>query len=82
MQAHDPAALREKIRARFGCDPAVVDGTLRLERPRGHELVRDLVEAFPADVTLVTYGKPTLEDVFVHLTGHRFWSDGQEEARQ
>ncbi len=80
VQAHDPTALRDKIRARFGCEPAVVDGTLRLERPRGHELVRDLVEAFPADVTLVTYGKPTLEDVFVHLTGHQFWS-GQEEAR-
>jgi len=42
--------------------------------PRGHEFVRDVVEAFAADVSLVTYGKPTLEDVFIHLTGHRFWS--------
>ncbi|HUI25836.1 MAG TPA: ABC transporter ATP-binding protein [Candidatus Kryptonia bacterium] len=75
VHALEPAALREKIRQRFGCDPAVVDGTLRIERPRGHEFVRDVVDAFPSDVTLVTYGKPTLEDVFIHLTGHQFWAD-------
>jgi ABC-2 type transport system ATP-binding protein len=33
--------------------------------------VRDLVEAFPDEVRTITYGKPTLEDVFVHLTGRR-----------
>jgi ABC-2 type transport system ATP-binding protein len=75
LQAHDPQGLRRKIQQRFGCDPAVVDGTLRVERPRGHEFVREVVEAFPADLTLVTYGKPTLEDVFIHLTGHRFWAE-------
>ena len=45
---------------------------LRLEHPRAHELVRELVEAFPGAVRTITYGKPTLEDVFVHATGHRF----------
>jgi ABC-2 type transport system ATP-binding protein len=78
MQAHDPEALRRKIQQRFACDAAVVDGTVRVERARGHEFVRDVVEAFPDDITLVTYGKPTLEDVFIHLTGHRFWSQGRE----
>jgi ABC-2 type transport system ATP-binding protein len=82
MQARDPEALREKIRQRFACEAAVVDGTLRVERPRGHEFVRDVVEAFPADLTLVTYGKPTLEDVFIALTGHRFWSGEQEGAAE
>lgn len=77
VQTGDPAALQTKIRERFGCEPTLVDGTLRIERARGHELVRDVVEAFPADVTLVTYGKPTLEDVFIHLTGHRFWAGGE-----
>jgi ABC-2 type transport system ATP-binding protein len=80
LQAHDPQALRRKIQQRFGCDPAVVDGTLRVERPRGHEFVREVVEAFPADLTLVTYGKPTLEDVFIHLTGHRFWAEEATEG--
>jgi ABC-2 type transport system ATP-binding protein len=78
----DAPALQARIRDRFGCDPVVVSGTLRIERPRGHELVREIVEAFPSAVTLVTYGKPTLEDVFVHLTGHRFWADEQETTPQ
>jgi ABC-2 type transport system ATP-binding protein len=79
VRCRDAAALAEKIRARFACAMQVVDGTLRLERERGHELVRDLVEAFADDVTSVTYGKPTLEDVFIRLTGHRFWADGSDE---
>jgi len=81
VQTPNPERLCEKIRQRFGCEPVVVDGTVRVERQRGHELVRDVVDAFGADVTLVTYGKPTLEDVFIHLTGHRFWSDGEVEEK-
>jgi ABC-2 type transport system ATP-binding protein len=48
-----------------------VRGVLRLEIPRGHEFVRELVEAFPGEVQSVTFGRPTLEDAFVHLTGER-----------
>ena len=75
----DPEGLRERIREQFGCVPVLVDGSLRLERPQGHEFVRDVVEAFPGEVKSVTYGKPTLEDVFVHLTGRRLW--GEETRR-
>ena len=34
-----------------------------------------LVEAFPDRIDSITLGKPTLEDVFIHVTGHRFWND-------
>lgn len=63
-----PEELQARLRGRFGCEPALVDGVLRVERPRGHEFIRDVVEAFPGEVTSATFGKPTLEDVFVHLT--------------
>lgn len=78
IHSHSPEALQTKMRERFGHDPALVDGNLRLELPRGHEFVREVVEAFPGDVESVTFGKPTLEDVFIHLTGHRLW--GEEGA--
>ena len=74
VQTPDPHGLATRIQARFGCAVSVVDGALRIERARGPGLVRDLVDAFPTEVTAVTYGKPTLEDVFIHLTGHRFWA--------
>lgn len=78
LQTRDPEGLRQRIAERFGHPAFVVDGTVRIERPRGHELVRDVVEAFPAEIDFVTYGKPTLEDVFIHLTGHRFWNESAE----
>jgi ABC-2 type transport system ATP-binding protein len=52
-----------------------VDGSVRLELPDGHQWIPKLVEAFPDQIESITLGKPTLEDVFIHVTGHRFWSD-------
>jgi ABC-2 type transport system ATP-binding protein len=68
IQSSDPHSLQKKLRERFGCEATLVDGTLRVERPRGHEFIRDVVEVFPAEITSATFGKPTLEDVFIHLT--------------
>jgi ABC-2 type transport system ATP-binding protein len=75
VETPDPERMRMRIQQRFGCEPRLVDGVLRVELPRGHEFVREVVEAFPGDIRSVTFGKPTLEDVFVHLTGERFWSE-------
>ncbi len=73
--AGDPSTLMAKIDAALGLKSALVDGTIRIERPRGHELVRDLVERFGDQIENVTFGKQTLEDVFVHLTGRRFFTE-------
>jgi ABC-2 type transport system ATP-binding protein len=76
----DPAELMGKLQASLGLKSALVDGTIRIERQRGHELVRDLVDAFGDQIENVSFGKPTLEDVFVHLTGRRFFADGGGEV--
>jgi ABC-2 type transport system ATP-binding protein len=68
IQSPDPHGLQKKLRERFGCEATVVDSTLRVERPRGHEFIRDVVEAFPGEITSAAFGRPTLEDVFIHLT--------------
>jgi len=74
IDAHNPVELQGKIRERFGCQPVLVDGALRLERPGGHEFVREVVDAFPGAVKSAAFGRPTLEDVFIRLTGRRLWS--------
>jgi ABC-2 type transport system ATP-binding protein len=68
IQSPDPHGLQKKLRERFGCEATVVDSTLRVERPRGHEFIRDVVEAFPGEIASAAFGRPTLEDVFIHLT--------------
>ena len=70
-----PAEVRDGIESRFGGPVQVVDGTVRLERPRGHELIPRIVEAFADRIDAVTLGRPTLLDVFIHKTGHRFLGD-------
>ena len=49
-----------------------MNGSLRIERHRAHEFVPQLVEAAPGMIQSVSIGKPTLEDVFIHVTGHGF----------
>ena len=76
IQAASAERLRERLRLRLGLEAAVVDGAVRLEAPRAHEIVPRLVDAFHDEIRSITYGKPTLEDVFVHLTGRRFAAAG------
>jgi ABC-2 type transport system ATP-binding protein len=73
LASEDPASLRESIARRF-TDVTIeqVDDTLRIERRRAHEFVPQLVEAAPGMIRSVSVGKPTLEDVFIRVTGHGF----------
>ena len=79
IRAGAPEILQRKILQRFKLDGQIVDGAIRIEHRRGHELVRDVVDAFGDEIESVSFGKPTLEDVFVHLTGHQFFADAPVE---
>jgi ABC-2 type transport system ATP-binding protein len=70
----DPAALARDLSARFPeLAPEVREGAVRLERERAHEWVARLVEALPGRIDSVTVARPTLEDVFLHRTGHQLY---------
>jgi ABC-2 type transport system ATP-binding protein len=71
LTTENPAQLCDLLRDKLHVEPVEVDQTLRLERVRGHEFVPQLIEAAPGLIDSVSVGKPTLEDVFIRLTGHR-----------
>jgi ABC-2 type transport system ATP-binding protein len=75
IHSHVAEELRVRIKERFGCEPLLVDGNVRVEMPEGHEFAREIAEVFGDAVETVSFGKPTLEDVFIHLTGHRLWDE-------
>ncbi|HXE74205.1 MAG TPA: ATP-binding cassette domain-containing protein [Candidatus Xenobia bacterium] len=75
LETRDAESLKAAIQARFGNHVNIVNGQVRLERPQGHRFVTDLVEAFPGQIEAITIAKPTLEDVFIHETGHQFWEE-------
>ncbi len=79
VRCDDPGLLSQQASQRFGVSTKVLDGAVRIERDRGHEFVPDLIEAFPGEINSVTVGRPTLDDVFLHLTGHRLWDDGTDD---
>jgi ABC-2 type transport system ATP-binding protein len=76
--AHDAGLLAEQIRARFHVETNVLGNQVRIEREAGHRFVPDLVEAFPGEIQAISVSKPSLEDVFIHRTGHKFWSEVSE----
>ena len=70
LDGDEPEALAAEVRARFALEPRVVDGAVVIETPRGHELIPRLVEGLPPGrLNAVSLRRPTLADVFVHLTG-------------
>lgn len=78
LESRNPEALAQKISSRFGMTPVVVEGKVRLERANGHRFSAELVEAFPGEIDAISVSKPSLEDVFIKRTGHRFWSDDRK----
>ena len=72
IESADCETLGTAIAERFGVSTVLTDSQLRIECKRGHEFVRDVVAAFPDEIQSVRFGKPTLADVFVKLTGNPF----------
>jgi ABC-2 type transport system ATP-binding protein len=63
-------------------DATVMDAHVRLEIENGHRFVPDVVEAFPGEIQALSVSKPTLEDVFIHRTGHRFWNEEEPTTKK
>jgi ABC-2 type transport system ATP-binding protein len=75
IEAAEAESLAQDIAARWSLPARMVDQAVRIEVPDGHQWVSRLVEAYPGRITSVRLGKPTLEDVFIARTGHRFWQE-------
>jgi len=75
---HDAGVLAQEIRKRFHVDTTAMGNQVRIEREGGHRFVPDVVEAFPGEIQAISVSKPALEDVFIHRTGHKFWSENGE----
>jgi ABC-2 type transport system ATP-binding protein len=83
----DPESLAQRISTRFNVEATELEdhgrtNQIRIEMENGHRFITGLVEAFPGEIQAVSVSKPTLEDVFIHRTGHRFWSDEQDEVKE
>lgn len=77
FETEHPDVLAARILQRFGIACSVEDTLVRLEQAQGHRFAADVMEAFPGEIRSVNISRPTLEDVFVKRTGHRFWKENR-----
>ena len=71
----DNSRAAAQISERLGATPVADDGTLRIDVPDGPEFVPRLVKSLDVEVRTVTVRRPSLDDVFLHLTGRAIRDD-------
>jgi ABC-2 type transport system ATP-binding protein len=75
----DLDGVAASVEQQLGVKPQVLDGQVRFEHEHGPEIVAQLMRSLPSSVDSVSVARPTLEDVFIRLTGHSF-GDSQPPA--
>lgn len=69
----------DELRQRFGLEPMLVDGTLRIEAERGDELIPRLVRELTVPIQTASLRRPSLDDVFLALTGRQIRDEEASE---
>ena len=69
VQTREVAAAAEEVRRAFELEPIAEDGQLRVEVQDGAAFVPRLVRELTVPVSAVTLSRPSLDDVFLKLTG-------------
>ena len=81
IESDDSEALAKRIRQELNIDADLLNSTVRIETTGGAALVTQLMERYRDRIASITLSKPTLEDVFMHETGHQFETDADAQAR-
>ncbi|MBI4491785.1 MAG: ATP-binding cassette domain-containing protein [Chloroflexi bacterium] len=69
LRTTDNERAAAELQARFGLEAARQDGMVRLEVPRGDEFIPRLVQDLTSQIVAINMSRPTLDDVFLKLTG-------------
>jgi ABC-2 type transport system ATP-binding protein len=70
----EPAKVESILQDQMGLQPQRVQNQIRIQSDQPGDLVPKLVEHLGGLATTITIGRPSLEDVFIAKTGHRFWA--------
>jgi ABC-2 type transport system ATP-binding protein len=66
------SSVQQTLRESLQLESQIIDGRLRLELPDGHTWIERILSAAGNQIREISLGKPSLEDAFISLTGHRF----------
>jgi len=70
IEARDNDAAAAELSQKFGVTPARENGALSFSVPHGDKVLPRIIRSLESPVDAVGLRRPTLEDVFLRLTGH------------
>lgn len=76
MVSREPERLAARLQEALGITATVEADRVSFESAAGYANVPKLAEAAGDLVESLSISRPSLEDVFLQRTGHRFWSEG------
>jgi ABC-2 type transport system ATP-binding protein len=82
ITAADPGAAAAEIRRAFALEPNLDDGTVRVEVPDSAAFLPRLFAELQTPVTAVASHRPSLDDVFLKLTGRAIREEGAGQLDQ
>ncbi|MCM8747373.1 ATP-binding cassette domain-containing protein [Thermomicrobium sp. CFH 73360] len=71
LSTEDNTRAVQELKELFGLGPMIVDGTVRIEVERGDELIPQLARQLTVPIHSVSLRRPSLDDVFLALTGRQ-----------
>ncbi len=82
LKAEDNAAAERELNEQYHVTPQVEDGTVQFAVPRGDEFLPTLLRSFSQRIVSIGLRRPTLDDVFLKLTGHAIRDDELDDHQQ
>ena len=79
IESSNAAELTHRLREKLGIEAITRGSTVRFEQSAGYHSLPALVELAEPAMQSISIARPTLEDVFLRRTGHRFWGEGSDE---
>lgn len=78
----DNKKAMDAVRRVFGINAHEEDDSLFIETEKGEEFIPKLIKSLPVETLSVSLRKPTLNDVFLKLTGRAIRDEGKSDARE
>ena len=70
LEAEDSEGAVSELRDKYNLSPEISDGMITFSVPNGDTFLPDFVRSFDNRLVSVSVRRPTLDDVFLKLTGH------------
>jgi len=81
FSTEDNERAAAEVRSRYGAEVTLSDGLVRFHAPHGETFLPEFVRTFPLRLLSVGLRRPSLDDVFLKVTGHEL-RDAELDEKQ